>query len=102
YAFGADSIPAVSASASRDRRGVVHITLSNLDPNGPRTVVAELHGLSATSASGRILSAPAIDSYNSFERPDVVRPAAFTDAHVENGRLTVTLPPRSVVELELR
>jgi len=91
----------VSATASRDRRGVVHVTMSNVDPNQPRTVVAELRGVSATSAVGRILTAPAINSFNSFEQPDVVRPAA-TSARVEKGTLTVTLPPRSVVLLELR
>jgi alpha-N-arabinofuranosidase len=76
--------------------------MSNVDPNQPRTVVVELRGVSATSATGRILTAPAINSYNSFEQPDVVRPTAFTGARVENGNLTVTLPPKSVIVLELR
>jgi alpha-N-arabinofuranosidase len=101
-AFGGDSVPAVSATASRDRQGVVHVTMSNVDPNQTRTVVADLRGVSATRAVGRILSGPAINSYNSFEQPDVVRPAAFTGARVDNGSLTVTLPPRSVLVLELR
>jgi alpha-N-arabinofuranosidase len=102
YGFEGDSIPAVSASASRDRRGVVHLTMSNLDPNQARTVEAELRGTSATAASGRILTAPAINSHNTFERPDVVRPAPFAGAQVKGGRLSVTLPPKSVVVLELR
>lgn len=102
YGFEGDSIPAVSASASRDRRGVVHLTMSNLDPNQARTVEAELRGTSATAASGRILTAPAINSHNTFERPDVVRPAPFAGAQVKGGRLTATLPPKSVVVLELR
>jgi alpha-N-arabinofuranosidase len=52
--------------------------------------------------TGRVLTAPAINSYNSFDEPDVVRPAPFAGARVADGRLTVTLPPRSVVVLELR
>ena len=102
YAFGRDSVPAVSASASRDRRGVIHVTMSNLDPNQPRTVDAELRGVTVSGATGRVLTAPAITSYNSFEQPNVVQPAPFTGARVANGRLTVTLPPKSVVVLELR
>ena len=102
YALGADSIPAVSASASRDRNGVVHVTMSNLDPGQGRTVVAELRGTSASAATGRILTAAAMNSHNTFERPDVVAPAPFTGARVSGGRLTVTLPPRSVVVLTLR
>lgn len=102
YGFGGDSLPAVSASASRDRRGVVHLTMSNLDATQPRAVEAELRGTSAAAVTGRILTAPAINSHNTFERPDVVRPAPFSGAQVKGGRLTVTLPPRSVVVLELR
>ena len=102
YGFGGDSVPAVSATASRDKRGIVHITLTNVDPNQPRTVVAELRGVSATSASGRILTAPQINSYNSFEQLDVVQPMAFTGARVGNGRLTVTVPAKSVVGIEMR
>lgn len=102
YTFGRDSIPAVSASASRDRRGVMHVTMSNLDPNQTRTVEAELRGANVTSATGQILTAPAINSYNSFEQPNTVQPVAFDGARVSGGRLTVALPPRSVVVLELR
>jgi alpha-N-arabinofuranosidase len=102
YVFGADSVPAVSVSASRDKRGVIHLTMTNLDANQPRAVVAELRGAQASGVTGRVLTAPAITSYNSFEQPDVVRPAPFTGAQVAGGRITVTLPPRSVVVLELK
>jgi alpha-N-arabinofuranosidase len=102
YGFGADTIPAVSASASRDRQGVVHVTMSNLDPRQPRTVAAELRGANVTGVTGRVLTAPAINSVNTFEQPDVVKPAPFTGARVSSGRLTVTLPPKSVVVLELK
>jgi alpha-N-arabinofuranosidase len=102
YVFGADSVPAVSASVSRDRRGVMHITMSNLDPNQSRTVVAEVRGQNVTAASARILTAPAITSYNSFEHADVVRPAPFTAARLASGQVTVNLPAKSVVVIELR
>jgi alpha-N-arabinofuranosidase len=102
YTSGSDSIPAVSATASRDRQGVMHLTLSNLDASAERSIVAEIRGASVTGVTGRILTAPAISSYNSFEKPEVVRPVAFTGARVTGGQLTVTLPARSVVVLELR
>jgi alpha-N-arabinofuranosidase len=102
YVLGTDSVPALSATASRDRRGVTHLTMSNLDPNKARMVVAELRGLSVTRATGRILTAPAINSYNSFEQPDAVKPAPFPGARLADGRLTVMIPPKSVIGLELR
>jgi alpha-L-arabinofuranosidase len=102
YSFGGDSVPAVSATASRDSRGLMHITMSNVDPSRSRTVVAEVRGATVNGATGRILTAPAINSYNSFEQPDVVRPATFSGVHIAEGRLTITLPPKSIVVLELR
>ncbi|WP_294392508.1 alpha-L-arabinofuranosidase C-terminal domain-containing protein [uncultured Sphingomonas sp.] len=94
-------MPAVSASAVRDTGGKVHVSLANLDPGKPATVTAALSGVTASAVTGRIITAPAIDSINSFERPDTVVPRAFSAAQLNGGTLTVTLPPRSVVMLDL-
>src|SRR6187402_2457183 len=55
------TMPAVSASAARDKAGIVHVALANMDPNQPASVSARLAGLTATSVSGRIITAPAMD-----------------------------------------
>jgi alpha-N-arabinofuranosidase len=102
YRLGADSVPAVSASASRDRRGVVHVTMSNLDPTAAREVAVDVQGTTIGGATGRILTGATMDAVNTFERPDAVKPVPFTGARVANGRLAVALPPHSVIVLELR
>jgi alpha-N-arabinofuranosidase len=102
YTLGIDSLPAVSASASRDRSGTIHVTMSNLDPTSVRTVTVDLQGATASSATGRVISGDTMDAHNTFERPDAVKPATFTGARVVNGQLTVALPAHSVVVLELR
>jgi len=102
YTLDADSIHAVSASASRDARGVVHVTMSNLDPVRSRTAVIDLGGVRASSVAGRMLTGPAMNSYNSFEHADVVKPAVFTAARITNGQLTAVLPAHSVIVLELQ
>ena len=96
------TMQAVSAAAARDKAGVVHVALANLDPNQPATVSAKLAGLSATTVSGRIITASAMDAVNSFDQPNTVVPQSFTGASVNGGGLSVTLPPKSVVVLELR
>ena len=101
YALGADSIRAVSASASRDARGVVHVTMSNLDPARSQTAVLDLGSVRESAVAGRILTGPAMNSYNSFDKPDVVKPVPFTGARIVNGQLTALLPAHSVVVLEL-
>jgi alpha-N-arabinofuranosidase len=96
------SLPAVSGSAVRGKDGRVHVGLANLDPGETNTVTIALDGVGASAVSGRVLTAPAINSHNTFENPKAVEPAAFTGARIQGGKLVVTLPAKSVVVLELR
>jgi alpha-N-arabinofuranosidase len=102
YTFDGERIPAVSASASRDSTGTIHITLVNLDPDAPRPIAADLRGTSVSTVAGRILTATAMNAHNTFEHPDTVHPVTFRGARLEGGRLTIELPAKSVVALELR
>lgn len=102
YRSGTDSVPAVNASASRDKAGVVHVTMTNLDPAKAHDVTVQLQGTSATSATGRILTGTSMNAHNTFEAPETVKPVPFTGARVSGGRLSVSLPAHSVVVLELR
>jgi alpha-N-arabinofuranosidase len=101
FVFGAEKLPMVSASASRDAAGKVHLSLVNLHPRDGVTVDATLAGVNSTAITGRILTGPAMNSRNTFEAPDAVKPVPFTGAKLAGDRLTVTLPGRSVVVLEL-
>jgi len=101
YEYGGESIPAVSASASKDAAGKIHITLSNLDPNKAKKVTVVLHGAKVKGATGRVLTSKAITDHNTFEAPNAVKPKAFNGAKVEKGELSVRLPAKSVVVLEL-
>jgi alpha-N-arabinofuranosidase len=101
YVFGENRIPAISASASRDAAGRIHLSLVNTDPNRPITVTCQLAGVAPTTVTGRILTAAAMNARNTFDAPDAVKPAAFSGASLANGTLTVVLPAKSVVVLEL-
>ena len=62
YGLGDESIPAVSASASRDAAGSVRLTMSNIDPSRSHEVVAEVRGSGWSDANrpqvtGRVLMA---------------------------------------------
>ena len=53
------------------------------------------------SVSGRVLTGPAINSINNFDAPNAVDPQAFNGATLADGILSVELPAKSVVVLEV-
>lgn len=102
YRRGTTELRAVSSSAVRGTDGVVHVGLTNVDPNRAATVNLQLAGIAGGTVTGRILTAPTMDAHNSFDAPDAVRPAAFTGASLNGGTIAMTLPPKSVVMLDIR
>ncbi len=102
YVIGTESIPSVSASASRDKAGKVHLSLVNTEVGRSITVTTKIAGLSAKSVSGEILTGPTIQSKNTFDKPDAVKPAAFSGATLKGDTLEVVLPAHSVVVLEIQ
>lgn len=102
YVLNGQKLPAISASASKDKNGVMHISLVNIDAGKPQEVSLELRGEKYNGVTGRILTSAKLQDYNSFEIPNKIKPAAFKNFKQDNSRITVTLPPFSVVVLELK
>jgi alpha-N-arabinofuranosidase len=95
YTNGASSLPRLDAIAARDAAGKLWLAVTNLDPNQPVELAASLAGVKARSAAGETLTAPAVDSVNSFEAPDTVAPKPVA-AKLVGGTLSLTLAPKSV------
>ena len=102
YAFDGVTLPAVQASASRDKAGKINVTLCNLDPQRPAAVECQLSGAKVKAVSGRVLTAEAMQAHNTFDKPEVVKPAAFDGAKPTADGFTATLPAKSVVVLTLK
>jgi alpha-N-arabinofuranosidase len=102
YQFQSEAIPALSASASRDSAGRIHVTVCNLDPGKSRRLLVDARGASVSKVSGQLLTADAINAYNSFDRPNLVAPVPFSEAKVVEGKVETVVPPKSVVALELQ
>lgn len=101
YELGEVSVPTISASAAKTVDGNLVLALVNLDPNNPSRVMANFQGYSATGAKGRTLSASAMDTRNTFEEPDSVKPQAI-EVTLEEGKLLVDLPEKSVTVITLK
>ncbi len=102
YTLGDESIPGLSASASKDRAGRIHISLCNFHPRRTVNLTCQVRGAEVTEVTGRILTADSINAHNTFDEPNVVVPAAFGGATLEGNVLSVRLPARCVVVLELQ
>jgi alpha-N-arabinofuranosidase len=101
YILNGNRIPAVSASASRDKAGKIHITFTNADPHKEIELNVDIRGFKPASASGTVLTAKELAAHNTFQAPDVIHSAAFAGAKISKDVLNVKLPPASVVLLEL-
>jgi alpha-N-arabinofuranosidase len=92
YTNGEIAQQAVDVSAARGTDGKLYLALVNVDPHRPARVATSLSG----RATGRILTGPAIDTHNTFERPNTIQPAAYS-ARSTGGKLVFDLPAKSIV-----
>lgn len=101
WTHGNIALPRMDAIAAQDKDGTLWLALTNVDPSRPVQIDAALASGRFRSASGETLTAARVDSVNTFEAPDVVTPRPL-QASVADGRLRVTLPPKSVSVIALR
>ncbi|MFC1525425.1 alpha-N-arabinofuranosidase [Candidatus Latescibacterota bacterium] len=101
YQDNDDSIPQLSASATRAAQGTVTLTITNLHPNNTAEVPCAIHGLDVKSATARVLTADTITAHNTFDSPDTVAPVQYDGAIVKGGDLLLKLPPRSVTAVSV-
>ena len=95
YKNGDITLPRVDALAAKDAGGKLWLEFTNLDPEQPAEAEVSLAGMTVRSATGETLSAPRVDSVNTFESPGVVAPKPIA-ATVAGGKLVLKLEPKSV------
>lgn len=102
YKLGDAGLPSLSASASRDAAGRLHLSLVNLNPDRAAEINANVWGAAIKTISGEVLTAPAMNAMNTFDRPNDVKPAPFNGYKLDGSQLLLTIPAKSVVVLELK
>jgi alpha-N-arabinofuranosidase len=100
YTHGDISLPRTDAIAARGKDGKLWVAITNLDPNETVDVELNLVGTSAKAASGETLTAPKVDSINTFDAPNKVAPKPIS-AKAQGGKLTLKLEPKSVSVISL-
>ncbi len=102
YQSGNQKIPAVNVSASKDSLGVIHISFVNIDANKSIKIKTIIQGTSWKQISGSVLTSASFTDVNSFGNKNNIKPAEFKAAKKEGDYLSVVLPAKSVVVLELK
>jgi alpha-N-arabinofuranosidase len=103
YEHKGKKIDAVSVSASKDANNKIHLSFVNIDPENAIEVSCDVRGIqNGKLLAGNIITAPQTDSHNTFENKEVVKLVDFKDATLKNNKLTLKLPAKSLVTIEIQ
>jgi alpha-N-arabinofuranosidase len=100
YTHAEITLPRVDAIAAKDKAGKLWLAITNVDPNLPAEIEVSLAGINAKSAGGETLTAPQVDSVNTFDKPTTVVPKPVS-ARVQGSKLTLTVAPKSVTVISV-
>jgi alpha-N-arabinofuranosidase len=100
YTHGNITLPRVDAIAAKDKAGKLWLAVTNIDPDRPAEIEVSLAGIAAKSATGETLTAPKVDSVNTFDAPNAVVPKPIS-ATVQGGKVTLNLEPKSVTVISV-
>lgn len=96
------SLKSVSASASKDANGKIHVSFVNIDPNQSVDITVTLRDFEGGKfVKGNIITAAKTDAHNTFDNPNQVTLKDFKDATLKKGVLTIKMPAKSLVTVEL-
>jgi alpha-N-arabinofuranosidase len=101
YSIDGKEIPAVNASASQDASGKVHVSIVNLDPNKTVTISTTFKDVAWKAIKGQILTSANLTDVNTFKEPTKLQLRNFTGGKKDGDKLTVVIPAKSVITLEL-
>jgi alpha-N-arabinofuranosidase len=100
YVLGKERLPAISASASKDSTGRVHLSVVNIDAKQQQQITVTLPDI-FSSVTGRVLSSQNVSDHNTFAAPEKIKPSEYKDASLKSNTISMRIPPFSVVVLEL-
>jgi len=100
YKSGAFTLPRVDAIAAKDKAGKLWLEITNVDPNEPVEIALNVAGINPKSALGETLTAPKVDSVNTFDAPNTVVPKPVS-VKAQGGKLTLKLEPKSVTVISV-
>jgi alpha-N-arabinofuranosidase len=59
-------------------------------------------GSAVRNITGEVLTAPAMNAMNAFDNPNSIQPRPFRGYRIQDAQANLSIPPKSVVVLELQ
>ncbi len=94
--------PLLSASAAKTTDGSLVLAVTNVSLDKDQTIDFQLNGYQGKEVTARILTSKNVADYNDFDHPTVVAPQSYRDVRLKKGVLTVTVPAKSLVVLNVK
>ncbi len=101
YRYDSQELPTLVCSASKDKAGKIHLSICNINPKAPAELVCEVRGATVKSVTGRVLTASKMNTHNTFDKPDAVKPTALDGIKLQDGKILATLPSKSIAVLTI-
>jgi alpha-N-arabinofuranosidase len=102
YEHAGIKVPMLVVSSSRDARGIVHISICNLDPSKDTMLECGFNGFEPSQISGRVLTAKRMNGMNTFKAPETIQPVAVTGVRLERNVVSAVIPAKSIVVLAVK
>ena len=103
YSLVGQSIPAIHTSCSKDKYGNMHLTMANLNPNSGTNIECIIEGKELIEVTDvEIITAGSINAFNDFGEQEAVSIRPFDDVFAEENKLTINMPPRSIIQIAMR
>jgi alpha-L-arabinofuranosidase len=102
YKMGEESLPAISASASKNAEGAINISVVNIDAAKSNVVTLDVAGIGKKKVTASILTSAKVQDHNTFQNPTNVAPKDFTGFKQKGDQISITLPACSVVMLNVK
>jgi alpha-N-arabinofuranosidase len=102
YSLGDQSIPAIHASCSKDKFGIMHLSMANLNPNSGTNMECILEGKESIKVTNvEIITAGSMNAFNDFGEQEAVNIRLFDDVFTEGNKLTINIPPKSIIQISM-
>jgi alpha-L-arabinofuranosidase len=101
YQFEGEKLPQISVSSSKDREGVIHISICNISPNDDADICLDIQGTTPKTVKAEILTAQKMNAQNSYDGNNQVEIKRYPDVKLESSQIQFKMPSKSIVMLHV-